>query len=368
MVSKSSAIFRQELKEHAMPGTKQDVYANDKTHIKVISRVDAFSREDEKDDSIFYSKERFVSHLDSTALKTVESLIGQLIVEEHPAILDLMASVDSHIPSNIRPVRVAGLGMNMNELESNPVLDEKIVHDLNRDPTLPFNDNSFDIVLNTVSIQYLIHPGIIFKEVARILNPGGLYLIIFSNRSFASKAIRAWELMTIDERIHLVIDYFRTSQMFRRPKTFISMGKPRPEGDKYAKEGLPSDPVFAAFADKKGPSNSRIKRPKPTDHIERPSSESIKEKTSKIKYTHRCPYCNERMHLWAITDNPMSTWDHDLYLCINDFCPYVINGWKVMYEQGNQHVTYRLCYDPKSDTLSPIPVPNLAVIKGSLRD
>lgn len=351
-----------------MPGTKQDIFANDKSHLKVISRADAFSREDEEDDSVFYSKERPVSHLDDTALKTVQALIGQLIIEKQPVILDLMASIDSHIPGKIKPSKVVGLGMNMKEMESNAILDEKIIHDLNNDPTLPFNDNSFEVVLNTVSIQYLIHPDIIFKEVARVLKPGGLFLVIFSNRSFPTKAIKAWEMMTIDERMHLVEDYFQNSHEFSDPELYVSLGKPRPEGDKYAKEGFPSDPVFAVYADKKGAGNLHDRRPRPADNIAKPSPESIKEKISKIKETHRCPYCDQKMHLWAITDNPMSTWDHDLYICINDNCPYVINGWKVMYEQGNQNVTYRLCYDPKSDSLSPIPVPNLAVIKDSLRD
>jgi hypothetical protein len=146
------------------------------------------------------------------------------------------------------------------------------------------------------------------------------------------------------------------------------MGKARPENDRCFSDGLPSDPVFAVYADKKGPAVSRIKRPRPKDPREKHDSKRVANNRSRIKETLQCPYCDEKMRLWAVTDNPMSTWDHDLYICINDFCPYVVNGWKVMYDQGNHNVSYRLCYDPKSDTLSPIPVPNLAVIKGSLRD
>ena len=56
-----------------------------------IFGTDAFSRLDESDDLEFYSRDRFVSHLDSLALSTVEKLIGTLVVEESPAILDLMA-------------------------------------------------------------------------------------------------------------------------------------------------------------------------------------------------------------------------------------------------------------------------------------
>ena len=41
----------------------------------------AFRRVDESDDGIFYSIDRFVSHLDTQALSTVENLIGNLIIE-----------------------------------------------------------------------------------------------------------------------------------------------------------------------------------------------------------------------------------------------------------------------------------------------
>ena len=50
----------------------------------------AFSRVDEHPDPNFYAAERMVSHLDSTALATVQGLIGSLVTEESPAILDLM--------------------------------------------------------------------------------------------------------------------------------------------------------------------------------------------------------------------------------------------------------------------------------------
>jgi hypothetical protein len=114
-----------------------------------IFHDDAFSRLDESDDSEFYARERFVHHLDSLALSTVETLIGTLVVEESPAILDLMAGWDSHIPGNLRPREVVGLGLNENELRGNKALSETVLHDLNKDPHLPFRDNRFDVIVNT---------------------------------------------------------------------------------------------------------------------------------------------------------------------------------------------------------------------------
>ena len=83
-----------------------------------------FSRLDESDDREFYRTDRFVSHLDSVALGTVERIIGDLVIEESPVILDLMAGWDSHIPKSIKPARVVGLGLNENELRKNRDLTE----------------------------------------------------------------------------------------------------------------------------------------------------------------------------------------------------------------------------------------------------
>ena len=73
---------------------------------------EAFTRQDESDDRKFYARDRFVSHLDAVALSTVEKVIGTLINEERPDLLDLMAGWDSHLPDTLKPARVVGLGLN----------------------------------------------------------------------------------------------------------------------------------------------------------------------------------------------------------------------------------------------------------------
>ena len=44
------------------------------------------------------------------------------------------------------------------ELKRNPVLTDYTVRDLNADPTLPYEDNSFDVITNVVSVDYLNRP------------------------------------------------------------------------------------------------------------------------------------------------------------------------------------------------------------------
>ncbi|XP_073224588.1 uncharacterized protein [Cicer arietinum] len=57
------------------------------------------------------------------------------------------------------------------------VLTDDVVQDLNVNPTLPFEDNSFNIITNVVSVDYLTKPLNVFKEMRRILKPGGLAIM-----------------------------------------------------------------------------------------------------------------------------------------------------------------------------------------------
>lgn len=87
---------------------------------------------------------------------------------------------------------ISGLGMNEEELKANVVLDDWTVQDLNTNTKLPYGDASFDKVLCQLSIDYLIHPVDVLKEVGRVLKPGGKVAIFFSNRLFLSKAVALW--------------------------------------------------------------------------------------------------------------------------------------------------------------------------------
>ena len=51
-----------------------------------------------------------------------------------------------------------GTGMSEAELQRNPVLTDFTVRDLNQNPKLPYDDNSFDVITNVVSVDYLNKP------------------------------------------------------------------------------------------------------------------------------------------------------------------------------------------------------------------
>jgi SAM-dependent methyltransferase len=108
--------------------------------------------------------------------------------------------------------------MNEEELAKNKRLDRYFVQDFNANPKIPLPDKDFDAVLNTVSVQYLQYPEAIFSEIHRILKPGGIAIISFSNRMFYQKAIAAWREGTELSRVELVKNYFRSTPGFSEPE------------------------------------------------------------------------------------------------------------------------------------------------------
>ena len=329
----------------------------------------AFSREDENDDSLFYQKERFVNHLDNNALHTVEYVIGSLLREKKPVILDLMAGWDSHIPDSIKPEKLVALGLNRMELEANHAVTEAMIHDLNRDPVLPFPENTFDAVLCTVSVDYMTKPVKVFKEVQRILRPGGVFIVIFSNRMFHKKAVKVWKEADENERLILVQEFFQAAGGFGRTSEFVSKGRPRPRDDKYASAGIPSDPVYAVFAEKQGGDPSSPPRVVlPLEFGRKFREEEIEIRTRRVKKTLECPHCGESLKKWKVPHNPFChTWDSEyMYICFNDECPYYVRGWDHMSSQGNRGMSYRLMYNPDRDRCMPVPVPSHRALRESI--
>ena len=166
-----------------------------------------FERIDEEQDEAFYATPRLVVHVDQPAVQTISQALAYLL-PPNAEILDLMSSWRSHLPPNLAPRRVVGLGMNGTEMGENDQLTEYVIHDLNEQPRLSFPDQSFDAAMNIVSVQYLTQPVEVFRDVRRVLRPGGPYVVIFSNRMFPTKAVRIWRESSEQGRVDLVRSYF----------------------------------------------------------------------------------------------------------------------------------------------------------------
>jgi ubiquinone/menaquinone biosynthesis C-methylase UbiE len=112
---------------------------------------------------------------------------------------------------------------------------------------LPFNDKAFDAVICSVSVEYLIHPFEVFEEITRVLRPGGVFMVTFSNRWFPPKVIKIWPELHEFERLGLVLEFFLKSGKYKELQTYSIRGLPRPQDDKYLSQILFSDPVYAIW-------------------------------------------------------------------------------------------------------------------------
>ena len=201
-----------------------------------------FQRLDEAPDADFYREPRLVVHIDDPAVRAVTAYLGE-VLPEGAVLLDLMSSWRSHLPESDRKRWVVGLGMNAAELRENPQLDERVVHDLNAEPMLPLESSRFDAAVVTVSIQYITQPLEVFREVCRVLKPGGEFHVIFSDRMFPSKAVAIWQSLPEPERrAELIAAYFAGAAGWSEPHLL----------DRSPGAAGASDPVYVVRAAKVG--------------------------------------------------------------------------------------------------------------------
>jgi hypothetical protein len=186
----------------------------------MLLNPDQRTKLDLTDDTLFYEYPRFVTHVDEGFIQQLTDLYRDRL-KPNTRIFDMMSSWVSHLPDDSQFAHVEGHGLNQDELARNPQLDHYFVQNLNQDPKLPLEDQSFDAVLNTVSVQYLQYPEAVFSEIHRILKPGGIAIVSFSNRMFYQKAISAWRDSSERDRIELVKKYFNSVPGFSQPEVIV---------------------------------------------------------------------------------------------------------------------------------------------------
>ena len=218
------------------------------------------SRIDQSPDTRFYAEPRLVQHIDEGAIATLGRHYAE-VLPKGGTILDLMSSWTSHLATGRGQQRsdgyfgrVSAVGMHEAELGQNPALHDYHVHDLNAQPHLSmYPDGTFDAVFCSVSVDYLADPLPVFREIHRVLKPGGLALFTWSNRMFPTKAIKAWREASEPARLWICGCYFHYS---------VVDGWTAPAGVDLSPNPGRSDPVYAVSA-RKVASTSGPSEPKP---------------------------------------------------------------------------------------------------------
>lgn len=129
-------------------------------------------------------------------------------------ILDLGAGAGIVQELNVRGMgaRVCGVDLDPRVLQ-NPFLDDARVGGAE---DIPYPDRSFDLVFCNNVLEHLPDPGRAFREVARVLRPGGLFLAKTPNR---------WHYVALlaqltPHRVHEVVNEWRGRQ---REDTFPTL-------------------------------------------------------------------------------------------------------------------------------------------------
>ncbi len=100
-----------------------------------------------------------------------------------------------------RPRLIVGVDLT-EEPRGNPNIDAAARADLAR---LPFRDSVFDLAVSSHVVEHLAAPEAVFRELARVLKPGGALLILTPNR---------WHYVTVaarllPHRVHVAFNRWR---------------------------------------------------------------------------------------------------------------------------------------------------------------
>jgi SAM-dependent methyltransferase len=212
-----------------------------------IDEKETFLREDESTDAIFYAEPRLIGHIDRVCHENLVRFYAQNLPKSG-RILDLMSSYESHLPKG--EYEIWGLGINEIELRENLRLNERVVKDLNAEPSLPFEDEFFDAIVCDLSIEYVIKPLDLLKEVRRVLKQGGKFFFSFSNRYFPPKVIKGWIDMHEFERMGFVLELLARIEGLGNLKTYSLRGYPRPIDDKWSIACNLSDPLYVVYGER----------------------------------------------------------------------------------------------------------------------
>ena len=100
-------------------------------------------------------------------------------------------------------------------------------------------------LLKGINLIAIFQPFEVFREVHRILKPGGSFIVSFSNRMFATKVIKAWRLSGDDAHLFIATFYFQTSAIWSQV-TISDITQKDPKSDQQRR-----DPMYVLHGIKK---------------------------------------------------------------------------------------------------------------------
>jgi SAM-dependent methyltransferase len=159
-------------------------------------------------------------------------------------------SLYSHYPLEFPKTmnKICATGISAMELQFNDQLTGGYqAVDLNspgdEQPRLPYPDASFDVVTCVVSIDYMIQPIAVLREVNRVLRPGGKLTISQSNRCFPTKAINIWLNTNDRQHLELINGFLQYAGGYQEPRQAFDITATLPDNNSQYR-----DPMFIVQA------------------------------------------------------------------------------------------------------------------------
>ena len=84
-------------------------------------------------------------------------------------------------------------------------------HNVNEALTIPSNSNSYDNIVFASSVDSLLNPRDLFKEIWRVLKPGGKCFVSFSSLPDGTIPAQMWTTMNDEQKIWITGSYFHYS-------------------------------------------------------------------------------------------------------------------------------------------------------------
>jgi SAM-dependent methyltransferase len=101
-------------------------------------------------------------------------------ITPNSVVLDLGAGAGIVSQMNFRGLAEKVCGVDLDRrVVNNPMLDEGLVSDAGK---IPYSDSSFDVVFSDNVLEHLDAPLTVYKEVNRVLKPGGIFLFKTPNK------------------------------------------------------------------------------------------------------------------------------------------------------------------------------------------
>ncbi|RMZ70748.1 S-adenosyl-L-methionine-dependent methyltransferase [Pyrenophora seminiperda CCB06] len=192
-------------------------------------KLSDFERYDENDDGVFYEQPRLVTHIDDPSIARLTQYYST-VLPKRGKIMDMCTSWKCFYPPSVmeaiqkKELEVFGVGLNAEEMALNEAFQGPEywrIKDLNKPPYDALAgwrgldlDLEFDAVTCVVSIDYLINPLEVCRNLLRATKEGGRVHFIISNRCFPNKVVKRWRRLDEQSRLQFVGGAFQQQTLF----------------------------------------------------------------------------------------------------------------------------------------------------------